>query len=367
MKDDRPSLYVSGSEWFSSRPGGLNRYFQGYSAAMRDHTTWHVEAVAFGEAPYEGFRSRGDAGRGWPYRIARTLREAWRARRYSVYDSHFAPYGLPALMLRRVLKMPSIVHFHGPWAEESRNAGPAGFSVRVKRVVEKVAYRSANHCIVLSEAFKDLLHLEYGIPRAKITVIPGATDVRATQSVPRGQNDTKRVLCVRRLEWRMGIGTLLAAWHEISAGDSAARLDIVGTGSIADELHRYVRDHGLQDTVTFHGRAPDELLSELYSAAIVSVVPSIALEGFGLAVLESLARGTPVVATDCGGMPEILRPIDPTLVVPIEDAHALAARLLRALQGDIPPREVLVEAARGYSWTRLVQAHAALLDLATAK
>jgi glycosyltransferase involved in cell wall biosynthesis len=266
-----------------------------------------------------------------------------------------------------MLKMPSIVHFHGPWAEESRNAGPAGVSVRSKRAVEKLAYRSANHCIVLSEAFKDLLHLEYGISRAKITVIPGATDVRATQSVPRVQHDTKRVLCVRRLEWRMGIGTLLAAWHEISAGDNAARLDIVGTGSIADELHRYVTDHGLQDTVTFHGRAPDKLLTELYSAATVSVVPSIALEGFGLAILESLARGTPVVATDCGGMPEILRPIDPTLVVPMGDAHALAARLLLALQGDIPPSEVLVEAAREYSWTRLVEAHSALLDLANAK
>ena len=64
-----------------------------------------------------------------------------------------------------------------------------------------------------------------------------------------------------------------------------------------------------------------------YQAADLTVVPTVALEGFGLVTVESLACGTPVLGTDEGGTGEILRPFRPDLLVPPRDAVALATRL----------------------------------------
>src|SRR4029077_8245672 len=88
---------------------------------------------------------------------------------------------------------------------------------------------------------------------------------------------------------------------------------------------------GISSSVRFLGRVDDETLVACYQAANVSVVPTVALEGFGLTVLEALACGTPVIATDAGGMPEGLAPLDPTLIVPAGDAPSLAQRLETAL------------------------------------
>jgi len=67
--------------------------------------------------------------------------------------------------------------------------------------------------------------------------------------------------------------------------------------------------------VRFAGKVSDADLVGLYRSAALTVVPSTALEGFGLVVLESLACGTPVVATDVGGLPEALAGLDMSLIV----------------------------------------------------
>ena len=68
-------------------------------------------------------------------------------------------------------------------------------------------------------------------------------------------------------------------------------------------------------------------LVSAYQAADVSVVPSIALEGFGLVALESLACGTPVVVTDCGGLPEAVAGLDASLIVQSRNAGGLGRSL----------------------------------------
>jgi glycogen synthase len=79
------------------------------------------------------------------------------------------------------------------------------------------------------------------------------------------------------------------------------------------------------------GFVPDADLPLAYRAADLSVVPSIALEGFGLIVLESLAAGTPVIVTPVGGLPEVVRGLSKDLILegssPAQIAEGLAARL----------------------------------------
>ncbi|HSX21689.1 MAG TPA: glycosyltransferase, partial [Gaiellaceae bacterium] len=97
---------------------------------------------------------------------------------------------------------------------------------------------------------------------------------------------------------------------------------------------------------------PEADLPDLYRAADVSVVPSLELEGFGLTVLESLACGTPVIATTGGGPAEALAPLDRSLLVPPGDTDALADRLRSAREGALPDTRACRAHAERFSWHR---------------
>ena len=136
----------------------------------------------------------------------------------------------------------------------------------------------------------------------------------------------------------MGLDVLLDAWAEVlRTTDGAAELLVVGDGPQRDQLlARADQRADLAGHVRFLGRVDDATLVSAYRAADVSIVPSVSLEGFGLVVLESLACGTPVIASDAGGLPEVLRPLREDLVVPAGDRGALARRIGAAIEGSLP-------------------------------
>jgi glycosyltransferase involved in cell wall biosynthesis len=152
----------------------------------------------------------------------------------------------------------------------------------------------------------------------------------------------------------MGLENLIEAvasmrkrWPEILA-------ILAGTGPLSEELATRVRDRGLEGHVRLAGFVPDEDLRFAYRAADLSVVPSVALEGFGLIVLESLAAGTPAVVTPVGGLPEVVRGLSPDLVLggtaPSELAEALSRRLENLSR--LPSSAECQRYAReGFDWT----------------
>src|SRR5436305_1095768 len=87
-----------------------------------------------------------------------------RRSRTGVVAIHFALYGLPAAIVARFGRRPVLVHFHGPWAEESAVAGErGGIRLRAKRVLERAAYRAGDIHVVHTRAFERLLVERYGI------------------------------------------------------------------------------------------------------------------------------------------------------------------------------------------------------------
>ena len=150
----------------------------------------------------------------------------------------------------------------------------------------------------------------------------------------------------------MGLHGLIQAWKLIVSERPDAKLRIAGDGPQRDELEGLVAELGLASTVSFLGRVSDEQLVELYQDSDVTVVPSTSFEGFGLVVLESLACGTPVIATRIGGLPEVLAGLDADLLIPPDDVGALADRLLRALDGGIPDQSTCRAYAEAFSWPR---------------
>ncbi len=128
---------------------------------------------------------------------------------------------------------------------------------------------------------------------------------------------------------------------------------IVGGGHLADMLKRQARESGLADRIVFAGRVPEEDLPLYYRAADVSVVPSIALEGFGLVVAESLACGTPAIVTPVGGLPEAVSGLSEGLILESSERAALTSGLRAALAGrlQLPSSAACASYARErFSW-----------------
>ncbi|MFE3442746.1 glycosyltransferase family 4 protein [Nocardia sp. NPDC059180] len=348
---------MTGSEWFSSAPGGLNRYFTELYSALARRPDVGVAAAAFGEPPI-GARTWGPTGGSTLRRARVAFLDRADLARDAVLDRHFGLYGPSAF--GRSGHSPLVVHFHGPWSAESRAAGENKITVYTKYLVERIRYAGADTLVVLSKQFRDILIADYHISENRIQVIPPGVDTSRFSLVDSGAKtdhksaETRIVLCVRRLERRMGIDVLLRAWPTVVAVHPNARLAIVGTGAAERELRELA---GGSNSISFLGPVGEARLTRLHCVAELSVVPSRTLEGFGLAALESLAAGRPPIVTDCGGLPETVRALDDTLIVPSGDADALAARIVAALDGARPTSRQCRAHAETFAWDTVAQRH----------
>jgi glycosyltransferase involved in cell wall biosynthesis len=352
---------MTGSEWFDSRPGGLNRYFLELFHAFSRLDDVRADAYAFATPPaIEGAHTWG-AEQSTLRRVL-SSRSATPDSEAAVVDRHFALYGPSRRRHRSALQ---IVHFHGPWAQESRVAGAGRLSFVAKRAVERSRYHEADHVIVLSAAFAEILNEQYGVPRERISVIPPGVDAQRfaptdSPSVADAEAAPPVVLCVRRLEHRMGIDVLIRSWDAASADYPDAQLRIVGMGSAEASLRELASRAKRPESITFTGRLTDAELVAEYAGAAFTVVPTRQLEGFGLIALESLAAGKPPIVTDNGGLPDAVRGLDESLIVRTDDREALADRIRRGLAGEIPDASACRAHAAEFSWPAVAQRHLAL-------
>jgi glycosyltransferase involved in cell wall biosynthesis len=356
-----------GMGWFGETAGGLNRVYRqlvhelarsgvevhglvaGSPGVARD-SGGHVHAFAPASAP---LLARMGA--------LRAAAASWlRERPDAVIVSHFALNALP--VLPQVARHPLVVHFQGPWGEESRVEGAGPLTVLTKSAVEWLVYARASRAIVLSTAFRDVLERRYRVPLDRIHVVPGGVEVDRFAIAPSRAEcrrtlgwptDRPIVLCVRRLVRRVGVDTLVEAAVELRARVPDALVLIAGRGPLQGALEARIAALGLERHVRLVGFVPDDLLPTAYRAADLSVVPTAALEGFGLVTVESLAAGTPCVVTPVGGLPDVVAPFAPQLVAASTSAGDVADLLARALRGDValPSPAACEEHAREhYDW-----------------
>jgi glycosyltransferase involved in cell wall biosynthesis len=366
----RPLLLGMG--WFPDQAGGLNRYFADLYRALETDGL-RPRAVVLGPVSDAPERVAAPAISGDP--LLQRLRRYARAARavapdIDVVDVHFALYGLVPI-LTSLRSKPLLVHFQGPWADESTAAGErSGIRVWAKRRLERAVYGRARELVTLSFAFKRLLVERYRVSPWRVHVIPPGVDLERFS--PGVRDEARKALglpphlpigvTIRRLLPRMGIYVLLDAWARLSEHRHDACLVVVGDGPERPALERRAAQLGLTDRVRFVGRVDDEDLPTFYRAADVSLVPSLSLEGFGLVVLESLACGTPVIVTDAGGLPETVAGLDSSLVVPAGNPDALATRLEGAFSHDrpLPDPQACRSFAQDFSLAEVASRHRAL-------
>ena len=368
------SILTLGTGWFPENPGGLERYIYELThklVASQDQ----VELCGVG-LPTDAKNTRikltnlADPDSKISSRLW-SIRDNFKKTRLGKPDAinlHFALYSFPILDILPK-GVPVTFNFHGPWASESQEeVVNKKFSIWLKeKLIEQSTYNRCDRFIVLSKAFGQILHQKYQIPWQKIHIIPGGVDIdhfqnnlsRQEARIKLGWPTNRPILFTsRRLVHRMGIDKLLQAIAMIKTEIPDIWLAIAGRGHIQALLQQQAKELGLENNVQFLGFLPENDLPVAYQAADLTVMPSQSFEGFGLAIVESLACGTPVLCTPVGGMPEILEKFSPDLITETITVESIADKLAQIMLGKLPlpsREECQNYTIKNYDWTNIAQ------------
>ena len=193
-------------------------------------------------------------------------------------------------------------------------------------------------------------------PDFPLRVIPNGIDVEQFRPghppIRHLRDDNVNILFVGRLEKRKGLGDLLRAYRAMCERVPRSRLIIVGDGPLRGRVESYVARHKLPNVV-LAGYVPQSVKPRYYASADIFCAPATGAESFGIVLLEALASGLPVVATEVPGYMSVLEPGRDSITVPPKNWRELAASLvilardaeLRRRMGDYAIRK-----APRYSW-----------------
>lgn len=207
--------------------------------------------------------------------------------------------------------------------------------------LERFIGAEADLTICCSDHVRQELVQEYQVPSQRIAIIPCGVDaerfdVDADLTAFRqllGEAPDKIVLYVGRLDREKGIAHLLEAMARVLLAVPQGRLVIAGKGVLQEELAATARSLQIDDRVTFMGYVQDEPLAALYRCADVLAVPSL-YEPFGIVALEGMVCGKPVVASEVGGLTEIVVEGQTGLRVAPANASALARAITHLLSDE---------------------------------
>ena len=234
---------------------------------------------------------------------------------YDVVHSHYWLSAWVGSKLSKALEVPHVVTFHtlGLIKMQSR-AGEVEQPERL--VVEAEAMGSADRIIAFSPHEKDAMSRLYSADTSKVSLVPCGVDLSVFRPLDQksvrnrlGLNGEKILLYVGRVEPLKGLDLLVETAAQIDS-EEKVRLMVVGADVNGDrEIDRVkllAKERDLEDQIDFVGQVDHTELPLYYNAADVCVVPSY-YESFGLVALESMACGTPVVATRVGGLSTIIQ------------------------------------------------------------
>lgn len=273
--------------------------------------------------------------------------------RWDAIIAHHPHVAYGALRVFGIRALPFVYIFHASATAEMKYEGLSRpglnrfaawflklFFVHFIARIERKVLRSARAVGVFSDFSGRLLRELYGwaVRKAMIVRLPMGVDTKRFYSTEPRQAVRERLgldkdalifVTVRRLVPRTGVRILIDALRMVydRVGDRV-QLIVVGEGRERDALERHAASIGLKRFVRFVGRSGDDNLPMWYRAADASVVPTVAYEGFGVSIIESMACGTPVIGTPVGAIPEILLAFDERLLADAPRPVALADRLV---------------------------------------
>ena len=269
--------------------------------------------------------------------------------RHSLIHLHVAQALSPEIvyLVSKLKGIPYIAHIH----LDVDPSGPFGFLLEpYKKLFLKRVLKSAAKIICLSEPQKKLIASKYALPLDSIVVIPNGVAEEYFVGKRTSQNAIPHLLFVGRLVAQKNLSLLVKA---VSQMKTSILLDIVGEGELKEDIEALIQQYELKN-VKLHGQKTSKELLEFYQSADIFVLPSFK-EGVSLAMLEALAAGLPVVASDTSELRQILSECGVLIQDPNSTNYASA---LDALLSDKDALRKLsyasLKKARSYSWENVL-------------
>lgn len=298
------------------------------------------------------------------------------------YNRSVAPVAVSPLAARRVLRAladfdPDVVHVHEPLAP-AVSAAAAAFgprpvvgtfhawssSDRLYRLVAPAGRRVAARLdarVAVSPAAQQFAAGALSLPLGAFRVVPNGVDVAAyagAEPIPDlADRDRPLLLFVGRLEPRKGLDVLVRAFLRLRAAQPRVRLCVVGEGPERRRCQEMVPP-SIRPDVLFVGTVAEDDKPRYHASADLFVAPNSGGESFGIVLLEAMAAGLPLVATDIPGFRTVAKDGRQGRLVPPGDAFALADALATLLANDKLRTAMAAEGRRTadeYDWPRVAR------------
>jgi phosphatidylinositol alpha-mannosyltransferase len=354
------------------RPGGVQQHVLLLAEALR---AMGDQVVTIGPGAAEG--QHVDVGRGRGVRINGSVapiavgpRVARRTRlaieRFDPDVVHVHEPSVPSVSMAAARSSAPVVTTHHAWAEKAGVYGLLGPLLRGR-------VRAAAVRIAVSPAAASHHARALRLPTAAFSIVPNGVSVdRFASALPldRLHGDAPVLLFVGRLEPRKGFEQAVTAFAYLKARHPDLRLVVVGDGPERERCQSLL-PAGLRDDVDMLGRVSDADLCRVYASADIFVAPALGGESFGIVLLEAMAAGCAVVASDLPGFRSVVDDQVTARLVPPGDARAIASSV-DALLSNPALRQAQIDAAReavqAFDWpgvaTRIRSVYATALEAA---
>jgi len=290
---------------------------------------------------------------------AADIREVLEREKFDIVHAHhaFTPTSLLSVSAARKIGIPAVLTNHTIFLASDHESlwVPTSYVLYpFRRFINK-----ANLITAVSQTAADFIG--HFTERGKVVVIPNGIDSDRFDSRSCAQGDPMHevggehiILYVGRLVYRKGIHVLVKAMPQILRELPDARLLIAGEGVMENFIKLLIKSLDLKDHVKLLGFVPNEKLPDLYGLSQVFVLPSLYCESFGITLLEAMASGKPVVASNVGGVPEVVEDEVTGLLFKKGDERDLADGVLRVMNDCDLALNLAVKARRSvednFSW-----------------
>ena len=252
-------------------------------------------------------------------------------------------FAAPAILVARWRGVPSVVNYRG---------GEAARFLAGSHALVRFVLRRSSALVVPSR----YLHDVFSTYRIRSDIVPNIIDLERfrPRTEPRSRK-APHILVPRNLEPIYDVATALHALQIVRGALPQVRMTVAGSGPERDRLERLASELGVADAVEFCGRVERDVMASLYRDADVVVNPSL-VDNMPNSVLEALATGVPVVSTNVGGIPYIVRDGATGVLVPPGAPRELAAAVRRVLEDAALATELCqngLREVRQYGWSQV--------------
>lgn len=289
-----------------------------------------------------------------PYLMARSVfptikRMVATGHDFDLLDAHyFYPDGVAAAMIARKLNKKLVITARGT----DLNLIPK-YTLPRKQILW--AANQASAIITVCGALKDVL-MDMGIEDRKVKVLRNGVDLEVF-SPPSNRNELRQKLGMKQVSL-LSVGLLIERKGHHLVVEALqdlpdVHLYIAGSGPEEKRLKNLAINKNVDKRVTFLGNIPHEKLKEYYGASDIMILAS-SREGWANVLLESMACGTPVVATDIWGTPEVVQSPESGLLIEERNADAISEGVKKLL-ANYPERKLTRHYAERFSWDETTQ------------